>query len=160
MAEMPRWLDRVMRAQWRLLDAMRHPDALRAVERPGRTGPFDGLGDSGYCLFATFRRDGRPVATPLLFAQRSGRAFVRTAPTSMKVRRVRRDPRVRIARSTFRGKPRSPTYEGRGRVLEGDEAQVAHRALWDGYSLPARIYEGAIDRLPVQVAYIEVVPAQ
>jgi PPOX class probable F420-dependent enzyme len=158
--ETPRWLDRVMRAQWRMFDAVRHPDAQRAVEQPGRTGPFEKLGDAGYCLFATFKRSGEPVPTPLLFSQRDGKVFVRTGPDSMKVRRLRRDPRARLARSTFRGRPRSPTYEGCARLLEGDEARFAHRALWDGYSLAARVYEGAVDRLPVEVAYIEVAPVR
>jgi PPOX class probable F420-dependent enzyme len=48
-------------------------------------------------VMATFRRDGRPALTPVTVAlDTDGRVVVSTRETAMKVKHLRRDPRVAI----------------------------------------------------------------
>ena len=57
---------------------------------------------------------------------RSGIDFIRSFDAAWKVKRMRRNPVVEVAPSTFCGKPKGPPSRFRARQLEGDEA--AHAA--------------------------------
>lgn len=49
-------------------------------------------------VMATFRKDGRPAMSPVLVAlDEDGRVIVSTRETAMKVKHLRRDPRVAIS---------------------------------------------------------------
>lgn len=80
-------------------------------------------------LLTTHRRDGRPVATPVSIAFAGDRAVFRTYDKSGKARRLRRDPTVEVAPSSFRGRPTGPAIRARARLLSGEEAREAKRAL-------------------------------
>src|SRR5206468_3785806 len=80
-------------------------------------------------LLTSFKRDGTPVRTPLTIAVEDGHAFVRTYDRAWKSRRMRNHPVVEIAPSTIRGKPRGDAIRARSRLLEGDEARRAARAI-------------------------------
>jgi PPOX class probable F420-dependent enzyme len=151
-------LQRALDLQYRFYDSVRHRRAAEAAGTPGRTGPFDDLGKSGYLLLVTFKRDGTPVPTPVLFTYEGGKAYVRGESRKAKMRRIRNNPRVRIARCNARGRPKGPVYEARARILPPEEEQRAHELLWSGYSIPMRGYEGVADRLPVELSYIEIEP--
>ena len=153
-------LRRFLDLQYRFYDRARHRRAGQVAAAPGRHGPFDELGESGYLLLVTFKGGGRPVPTPVMFSQRDGRLYLRSEPRAWKVRRIRRDPHVRVARCNARGKPLSPVYEGRARELPPEEHERARRVLREGYSFGIRLYEGAADRLPVALTYVEVSPVE
>jgi uncharacterized protein len=57
-------------------------------------------------LLTTYKRDGTAVDTPVSIAFDGDRAFFRSYDKAWKTKRLRHDPRVRAARSTFRGKLR------------------------------------------------------
>jgi uncharacterized protein len=158
-AGLNRVLRRAIDSQYRLYDRMRHREAARVAAEQGRTGPFEDLGDSGYLLVVTFKRSGEPVPTPVMFTKRDGKAYFRSEPNA-KVKRLRANPHVRIARCNPRGKPKSPVYEGEARELSGDEHARAWRILRDGYSPGVRVYESAADRMPVDMTYVEVSPVE
>jgi PPOX class probable F420-dependent enzyme len=77
----------------------------------------------------TFRRDGTPVGTPVSIAVDQGRGYIRTWESSGKFKRLRTNPTVEIAPSTFRGRPTGAPVRARARVLEGAEAQAARRRI-------------------------------
>jgi PPOX class probable F420-dependent enzyme len=77
----------------------------------------------------TFRRDGTPVSTPVSIAVDGDRAVFRSFAKAGKTHRIRRDPAVEVAPSTFGGRPTGPAVRGTARMLEGAEAQVAARLL-------------------------------
>lgn len=52
----------------------------------------------------TYRKNGKPVRTPVWFLEESGNLYVHTADSTGKVKRIRRNPKVRVAPSYFRGK--------------------------------------------------------
>jgi len=75
----------------------------------------------------TFRRDGTPVSTPVSIAVSGDRAVFRSFAKAGKTRRLRRDPTVEVAPSTFFGRPLGPAVRGTARLLDGEEAK---RAAW------------------------------
>jgi uncharacterized protein len=80
-------------------------------------------------LLTTFKRDGTPVATPVSIAFDGDRAFFRTWHDAGKEKRLRRDTRVEVAPATLRGERTGPAIAARARLLDGDEARRAARAL-------------------------------
>jgi uncharacterized protein len=77
-----------------------------------------------YLSLATFRRDGREVATPIWFASDGQTLFAFTAADSGKVKRLRNSPRARIAACDMRGNVHGPWLEARAGVIS-DSAAIA-----------------------------------
>ena len=121
---------------------------------------FEHLQGHKYCLLVTYRRSGEAVPTPVWFGLHDQKLYVRSERAVAKVKRIRNDPRVRVAPCTVRGKPLGPPVEGRARVLDqpGDE-QEAEAALNANYGLGRKIYEGAGSALGGETVYLEITPA-
>ncbi|MEU6497048.1 PPOX class F420-dependent oxidoreductase [Streptomyces sp. NPDC046984] len=79
-----------------------------------------------YMSLTTFRRDGRPVATPVGCLVSGGTLYVLTPPDTGKVKRIRNNSRVTIAPCTMHGTvpPHAPVAQARARLL--DEEQTRH----------------------------------
>lgn len=86
-------------------------------------------------VLTTYRRDGRPVGTPVHIAVDGNRAFIRTYDSAWKYKRIRNNPHVEIAPSTVSGKPTGPSIGARARVLSGDEWAEAGKALARKYPI-------------------------
>ena len=80
-------------------------------------------------LLTTYKRDGTPVPTPVSIAFDGDRAFFRSYDKAWKTKRLRNNPRVEFAASTLRGKALGPPVEARATLLEGEQANIAARAL-------------------------------
>jgi PPOX class probable F420-dependent enzyme len=80
-------------------------------------------------LLTTYKRDGTPVATPVTIAVDGDRAYVRTWDSAWKAKRMRNNPAVLVAPSTMRGRIRGEAIAARSRLLDGDEARRAARAI-------------------------------
>ncbi|HET6531316.1 MAG TPA: PPOX class F420-dependent oxidoreductase [Actinoplanes sp.] len=80
-------------------------------------------------LLETRKRDGTWVATPVSIVADGGRLFFRTYDAAGKAKRLRNFPEVRVAPSTFRGRPTGPAVTGTARLLDGDEAVRAGALL-------------------------------
>jgi PPOX class probable F420-dependent enzyme len=77
------------------------------------------LADARYISLTTLRRDGSLVSTPVWVASDDGRRLlVWTGASTWKVKRIRRDPRVLVAKSNYRGRERGPRLEGRARIVD------------------------------------------
>lgn len=79
-------------------------------------------------VLTSYKQDGTPVPTPVSVAVRNERVFFRTYDKAWKVKRLRRDPRIELTPSTFRGKPRGMPQQARARLLqtESDIALARH----------------------------------
>ena len=88
--------------------------------------PLDRLAEQRTVVLSSFKRDGTAVGTPVNIAVEDDHAFIRSFDAAWKVKRMRRNPVVEVAPSTFGGKPKGPPSRFRARQLEGDEA--AHAA--------------------------------
>jgi PPOX class probable F420-dependent enzyme len=80
-------------------------------------------------LVTTYRRDGRPVGTPVSLAVDGDHAYLRSFEKAGKTRRIRYNPRVEVAPSTARGRPTGPAVQATARRLEGAESRRAARLL-------------------------------
>jgi hypothetical protein len=87
------------------------------------------LRDTKTVLLTSYKRDGSPVATPVSVAFDGDRAFFRTWDGAWKAKRLRNNPHVEVAPSTFRGSARGPAVPSRATLLTGPDADVAARAL-------------------------------
>jgi uncharacterized protein len=90
---------------------------------------FAPLGDHKYISLETFKRNGDGVQTPVWFVLHDGALYVYTEADSWKVKRIRNNPRVRVARCTIRGRVTGPWVDGAASFVEGDERRTADRLL-------------------------------
>jgi hypothetical protein len=90
-----------------------------------------------YLSLETFRKTGVGVRTPVWFAQDGNRPlfYVYSAPDSGKVKRIRNNPKVRVAPCDIRGKLRGAWVDARARICEGDEAAHGQELLRQKYGL-------------------------
>ena len=144
----------------RVYDRMRHPSADALAGEPSTVSGFEHLRGHKYCVLVTYKRSGEAVPTPVWFGLGEGKLYVRSEADGAKVKRIRNDPRVRVAPSTVRGKPLGPPAEGRARVLaQAGEEQGAEAALQANYGIGRKVYEGAGGALGTETVYLEVSPA-
>lgn len=144
-------------ASYWLYDRSRHSSAFAAASEPGTAADFSGFEGAKYAALVTFRKDGTPVPTPVWFALLDGGRFVTcTERRTAKVKRIRRDPRVRVFPSDPRGKPLGPGVDGVARLVDGgDEGARAEEALDRKYGRTRRIYERVMTRSE-DMLYVEV----
>jgi PPOX class probable F420-dependent enzyme len=150
---------RLARLQYRVLDRLRHRESFRVGRAAGTARDFAALRGAHYALVVTFKRSGEAVPTPVLFGVDGDRLFFRTEPDVAKVRRLRNDSRVRVGPCNWRARPTGPMTDGTARILPAAEADAAYATMRANYTPLQRVYEGAADRLPVDLAYVEVVPS-
>ncbi len=111
-------------------------------------------------LLTTFRRDGRGVGTPVNIAVENGRGYVRTYGSAWKLKRIRNNPAVELAPSTARGKQTGPAVRARARILNGEEAERASRAIDRKHPLLHGIIVRMFHRLRrEQTVYLAIEPA-
>jgi PPOX class probable F420-dependent enzyme len=87
-----------------------------------------------YICLITFRRTGDAVSTPVWFAERDDKLYVKTRRDSGKCKRIRNNPRVRIAPCTVRGKVTGPEFEAYAGILPDENSagarDVIERKYW------------------------------
>ena len=92
-----------------------------------------------YLNLETYRKNGKAVATPVWFAQNGSVLYIYSLADAGKVKRIRNNPRVRVAPCDMRGKLKGEWVEARGRIVQGDEAAKGHRLLDRKYGLLKKI---------------------
>lgn len=148
-------MDRVERASSRFYDAMR---SAKARDAEPTTSGFDHLKGHKYALLVTYRRSGEAVPTPVWFGvDETGRLYARTGKLAAKAKRIRNNPRVRVAPCTVRGVPKGPFAEGTARICEDAEHDHAEAAVQSNYGLGRKLYEGSAGSM--EAFYLEVTPA-
>ncbi|WP_433462758.1 PPOX class F420-dependent oxidoreductase [Spirillospora sp. CA-128828] len=80
-------------------------------------------------LLTSYRKDGKPVGTPVNVVVRDGRAYFRTYDKAFKTKRLARNPEVELAPSTFKGKVTGPEVHGRVRPVAAEESKPIARLL-------------------------------
>lgn len=85
------------------------------------------FGDPAYVSLTTFRRTGVAVAVPVWCAHLDGTYYVFSAGNAGKVKRLRNDPRVRLAKCDFNGKVEGEAFDGRGSIVT--DVEGVQRAL-------------------------------
>jgi PPOX class probable F420-dependent enzyme len=134
---------------------MRAPQAWQA--QSSSEHGFESLRGYKNALLYTFRRSGEAVPTPVWFGLADGKLYFRTYADTAKLKRIRRDSRVRVGPCDIRGRPSGPVVEGHARLLEADGEPGAEAAIRSNYGLFRRLYlAGFSGRVPD--TYVEVTP--
>jgi PPOX class probable F420-dependent enzyme len=97
-----------------------------------------------YFSLETFRKTGVGVRTPVWFAEDTTQQphtvlYVYTLPDSGKAKRIRNNPKVRIAPCTMRGEVRGAWVDARARICDGAEVEKGQELLNQKYGLMKRL---------------------
>ena len=109
---------------------------------------FGALEKSDFLNLETFRKNGAGVRTPVWFAAdpasdiRSGGAklYIYTIENTGKVKRVRNNPRVRVAPCNRTGKLEGEWIDAKAQIVQGAEAALGLKLLTQKYFLK-RIFD-------------------
>lgn len=69
----------------------------------------------------SFKKDGTPKRTPVQSLEENGTIYFRTGPDTWKIKRIRRNPHVRVALCDRSGNPTGPWLDGDASIVGGDE---------------------------------------
>ena len=136
-------------------------DMSTMVESTG----FSTLEGESYLAITTFRRDGTQASTPVWFVSddHRRRLFVATGADTWKVKRIRRNPHVRVAPCTSRGKVTGEPIDGIARIV--DEGPLVRRLQAEKYGWQKWLIENAyrlsaaVLRRPTgESVYLEIAP--
>jgi uncharacterized protein len=103
-----------------------------------------------YLSITSYKRDGTAVATPVWFVQQDGRLLVETDANSGKVKRIRRNPAVRVAVCTASGRLRGEQFSAVAQVLPESEVSGVERLITRKYRFdmliikPVRFLQSAL----------------
>ncbi len=97
------------------------------------------LDKADYLSFATFRKSGEAVATPVWFAEENGVYYIFSAGEAGKIKRLRNSGRSRMAACTVTGALRGDWVDSEARILPPEEAHLALSALRRKYGIQMRI---------------------
>jgi PPOX class probable F420-dependent enzyme len=100
----------------------------------------DRLTGHKYLNLETYRRNGVAVTTPVWFAEDRGVIYIYTLANSGKVKRIRNNPRIRVAPSDVRGRLLGEWIDGEARLLSPTEARRADSLLTRKY-LIKRVFD-------------------
>src|SRR5438034_8526391 len=92
-----------------------------------------------YLNLESFKRDGTPVQTPVWFAEEQDVLYVYTLASAGKVKRIRRNPRIRLAPCTMRGTAIGPWVEAEATIVDATTAAHGHALLRHKYGWMKRI---------------------
>jgi uncharacterized protein len=116
--------------------------ATQTIERPAQrpAADLETLFPGRYISVTSFKRDGTGIATPVWFVSDGGRLFALTDLHSLKVRRIRRNPRVLIASCRPDGKLRGKPVPARAEVLTAiSDLERVHNLLIGRYKITYRL---------------------
>jgi uncharacterized protein len=102
---------------------------------------YSSLRDEAFISLVTFRKSGEGVPTPVWFALHGDRIYVMTVAESGKVKRIRNNGRVEFAPCDRAGKVHGPKLAGHARIIGGDAAEAADRALNRKYGWQKRLFD-------------------
>jgi uncharacterized protein len=91
--------------------------------------------DQKYISLTTFRKAGTAVPTPVWFGEEDGKLYVMTRSDMGKVKRIRNNPKVRVAACTIRGKITGPEFAATAGLLPPGEHARARRTITRKYWL-------------------------
>lgn len=95
--------------------------------------------NENYLSLESFRRSGEGIRTPVWFVESDGLIFIYSLANAGKVKRVRNNPKVRIAPCDFRGGVKGSWVDALATILDEESATRAHQLLTKKYGWMKRI---------------------
>ena len=87
----------------------------------------------------TYRKTGEAVRTPVWFIEENGELLVRTDSSTGQIKRIRNNPRVRIAPCNARGTVKGRWVDGEARMIESESSEHVFSLLRKKYGVSYRI---------------------
>lgn len=110
-------------------------------------------------VLTSFRKNGVGVPTPVNIAVDGDRAFAKTWKTSGKYKRIRNNPHVTIAPSTFKGKQTGVAIAMTARFVSGADFELARRLIESKHPIFQRTFVRLAHRLQrVETVFMELRP--
>jgi len=97
------------------------------------------LKDENYISLETFKKSGQGVATPVWFAEADGKLYLYTLADAGKVKRIRNNPKVKIATCTMRGSVTGEWIDAKASILDSAESKRVDKLLTRKYGLLKRM---------------------
>lgn len=86
---------------------------------------FESLAEAQYVNLETFRKNGTGVQTPVWAAPNGDELVIFTNGDSYKVKRLRRNQNIRIAKCGVRGGLKGPWHDGTARLVDDPVEQTS-----------------------------------
>jgi uncharacterized protein len=87
----------------------------------------------------SYKKNGDAKRTPVIFVEDNGRLYFQTAVKAWKAKRVMRNPRVRVAPSTFRGEPKGDWIDATATKVEDEEVKRIRRVFGRKFGFFSRV---------------------
>jgi len=94
-----------------------------------------------YMNLQTFRKSGEGVSTPVWFIALDNELCFTTEAASGKVKRMRRDPRVRVAPCKVNGEMLGDWHDGQARFLSAEEIPAVEKAYSRKYGFQKMFFD-------------------
>jgi len=120
------------------------PYAEKRMEIRDPIGQFNGR---RYINLESYNKAGEPRLTPVQSIEDKGLIYLRTDPRTWKVKRIRRNPNVRIVTSDRSGKPTGTWIKGDARILQGEESDRVMKLFREEYGSIGNMLVGFVGRL-------------
>ena len=108
--------------------------------------PSRAVSDSSCISLETHRKSGAPVRTTVWLVEDGGLIYIRTSPKSGKVKRIRRNPHVRVAPCDFWGNVKGDWVDAEVQQTTEEESEKAKGLFLKKYGLQIRLL-GVLARL-------------
>jgi PPOX class probable F420-dependent enzyme len=92
-----------------------------------------------YISLETYRKTGVAIATPVWFAEKDGVFYIYSVADAGKVKRIRNNPKVRIAPCHFRGELKGDWVDATARIVTGSDEDRSHDLLDKKYGWKKKI---------------------
>ena len=92
-----------------------------------------------YLSLETYRKSGEAIATPVWFAEQGGQLYVYSLANMGKVKRIRNNPKVRVAPCGIRGQLKGDWVEASARIVGESDHERIQALLNRKYGLVKRI---------------------
>jgi len=157
------FVTKVNRLMFRGMDKLRHRGAFEVGAMTPTGTDFTGFDKTRQIVLVTFKRSGEAMPSPINHGVADGKLYVRTDPSTGKVKRLRNDAHVVVVPCNLRGKPKGQAVAGVARILPESEHAHAEEAIAANWSLPMKVFERGLDKgsqaFGIDMAYIEITPA-
>jgi uncharacterized protein len=100
-----------------------------------------------YINLESYRKNGEPRRTPVQSLEHGGLVYFRTDPTTWKIKRIRKNPHVRVVPSERNGKPTGTWVDGEAPILEGEEKDEMLKVFRKEYGAVGYSIVGLVARM-------------
>lgn len=84
----------------------------------------------------TSRKNGQPVRRPVWFLKEDNTLIVHTSDNTGKAKQIRRNPKVRVAPSTFRGAPKGEYIDAKAEInTDPETVEKYYQLIYKKYGL-------------------------